>query len=114
MLLTSVVLCAPDGKSAIYMTSTSMSQLDGSILWRFDSSTSSKDSDEVTRNCTIGYMTADGEKGVFVPVLSLPVLKNDAYVTTVADGVLKITTKKGGKMVLHLNLRNFQPMSLAK
>lgn len=114
MLLSSFALSAPGETSTGKTIWTSMSQLDGTILWRSDSSTSPKDSDDATRNCTIGYMTADGEKELFVPVLTLPALENDSYVTTVADGVLKITTQKAGKMVLNLNLRNFLPIALTK
>lgn len=93
---------------------TSMSQVEGTLLWRSDISTSSAGSDEIITNCIIGFMREDGEKESFVSVLRLPILKNDNYVTAVTDGVLKITIKGSGQMVLNLDLRNFQPMALAR
>lgn len=101
-------------EGVIYKTWTEMSQLEGTLLWRLDISTSPQGSDDATRSCTIGYMIEDKGQESFVPVLILPTLDRDVYVIAVVDGVLKITAKKASKMILSLNLRNFQPIALTR
>jgi len=106
-----------EGEGVVNTIWTNMTQIEGAVLWRLDSSTSPKGSDEVTRNCAIGYMTSDvdeGAKGAFIPVLTLPAIKNDSYVTEIVKGRLKITTQKTGCMILILNLRNLAPLALTK
>jgi len=95
---------------------TSMDQIDGTVLIRSDVSTGPERSKNYTRTCTIGYMTAktDSKEGEFIPVLSLPSLKNDDYMIKVIDGELKVTTKNAGNMVVTLNLRNLVPSLLAQ
>lgn len=91
---------------------TSVSPIEGTILMRLDTSTGPVDAKEFTSNCSVGYNTVtgkNGDKSSFVSILSLPQLKNDIYVIVQDAGILKITTKKTGKQVVHLNLRNLVP-----
>ena len=106
----SITLVRAEEDKGLHSIWTAMSQIEGTRLIRSDQATSPEGSNETTRCCSIGYYRGDSE--LFVSILTLPILENDEYVTVVTDGVLKISTKSEGKMVLNLDLRNFQPMAL--
>jgi hypothetical protein len=88
-----------------------VSDVAGTTLRREDTHTEGIEEGWTKDDCRIGYeqSSSDGKSTKFVPVLKLPVLKNDHYVVACREGVLTVTTAKDKSLVVALNLMNLAP-----